>query len=90
MINNKIRDFLNNEGFSCIILDNPSFDNSIIGFTTQDKLVYDFELMVEEYMKDYNVERTEAIEFLSYNTVRAIPYMGPNAPVVINKFEGIV
>ena len=90
MINSKIREYLKDEGVECAILDSPSFDNSIIGLTTDGKLVYDFELMVQEYVKDTAEEYTDAIDFISYNTLRALPYMGNNAPVVINKLEGVL
>lgn len=73
-----------------VVFDNPSFDNSIIGITTDGKAVYDYEKMVEELMKDYAVSEQEAIDWIEYNTIRAIPYAGEMAPVVMFTFkEGI-
>ena len=71
-----------------IILDNPYFDNSIVGYTEDGKLVYDFDKMVDEFFqdnKDDNIEYVNAIEFIEYNTLRAIPYAGERAPIIIFK-----
>ena len=89
MINEKLRKYLNDDGFDCIILDNPSFDNSIVGFSTDGRLVYDFDKMVQEYVEDTKEEYVDGIEYLSYNTLRALPYMGDKAPIIVNKFEGV-
>lgn len=35
-----------------VILENSSFDNSIIGVTLDDKLIYDYDKMIEELMED--------------------------------------
>ena len=58
-----------------LILDNMSYDNSIIGLTVDRRLVYSYEKMVEELMKDEGWSYEEAVEWLEYNTLRAIPYM---------------
>lgn len=89
MINDKLRKYLNDEGFDCIILDEPSFDNSITGFSTDGRLVYDFDKMVHECITDTELDHDAAIEFISYNTLRALPYMGEKAPIVVNRFEGV-
>lgn len=89
MINRKLREYLEQEGFDCIILETPSFDNSIIGFSTDGRLVYDLESMINEYVSDEQLDRESAIEYISYNTLRALSYMGDKSPIVINMFEGI-
>ena len=73
-----------------IVFDNPNFDNSIIGITTDGKAVYDYEKMVAELMEDDHISEQEAIDFIEYNTIRAIPYAGEMAPIVMFTFkEGI-
>ena len=39
--------------------------------------------MVECLVKEDGMTEEEAIEFIEYNTIRAIPYFGPNAPIVL-------
>ena len=69
-----------------VILDNPSFDKSIVGYTSDGKLVYDFDKMVVEFASDNDIDDIiESIEFIEYNTERALPYMGERAPLIIYK-----
>lgn len=78
MINKQLRENLKEYGeqndVAIEIMDNPSFDNSIVGITTEHKLVYDYNKMVAEYMKDEHCKREVAIEFINYNTMRDLPY----------------
>lgn len=76
MINKKIRDELAECAPEAILFDNPSFDNSIIGLTTDGGVIYDMERMVDELSKDDNMSQEEALDFICYNTLRAIPYAG--------------
>lgn len=66
-----------------IRLDNHHYDKSIIGMTEDGRLIYSFELMVQEFMEDEGCDETEAIEWLEYNTLRALPYMGERAPIIM-------
>ena len=38
--------------------------------------------MVEHLMEEDEMEEEEAIEFIDYNTIRALPYMGDNVPII--------
>lgn len=35
-------------------------------------------------MKEENLDYEDALEFIEYNTLRALPYMGDNAPIILN------
>ena len=93
MVNEKLRKALQNlceeqgleESEQPIILDNMSYDNSIVGITEDNRLVYDYNKMVEELMNDEGWSETDAIEWLDYNTLRAIPYMESHgrAPIIL-------
>lgn len=75
--------FLNERGFEdTILLEGEEFDESIIGFTDEGHLIYSYDSMVENLAKTYIREGededkaySEAMEFIDYNTIRAIPYM---------------
>lgn len=71
-----------NEDDPIIFLENPSFDKSIVGITENNKLIYDYSSMIEEYMEDEKCSYEDAEEFIQYNTLRAIPYF-PNPPVIM-------
>jgi hypothetical protein len=72
-----------------IVFNNPSFDESIIGITTNGNAVYNYDKMVQELMNDDGVSEQEAIDWIEYNTIRAIPYAGAMAPVVMFSFGGM-
>lgn len=78
------RDTLCELGFDgAIVFENPDYDDAIIGTSHDDRVVYSFNKMVECLMKEDGMTEEEAIEFIEYNTIRAIPYFGPNAPIVL-------
>lgn len=64
--------------------ENPSFDNSIVAVDYDGRLIYDYDLMVEELMKQDDISGEEAIDFISYNTLRGLDYMtDKKKPIVI-------
>jgi hypothetical protein len=85
-VNKDVRSELSQDA---VVFDHPSFDNSIIGVTTDGKAVYDYEKMVSELMKDDNVSEQDAIDWIEFNTIRAIPYAGEMAPIVMFAFKEI-
>jgi hypothetical protein len=63
-----------------LVFDNPAFDNSIIGTTFNGNAIYLFDKMVYEFIADsvqWDEVATpeEAIEFIEYNTIRALDYI---------------
>lgn len=66
-----------------IVFENPDYEDAIIGTSHDDRVVYSFNKMVECLVKEDGMTEEEAIEFIEYNTLRAIPYFGPNAPIVL-------
>lgn len=66
-----------------ILFDNMSYDGSIIGVTTDGRVVYDYDKMVEELMEDENCSYEEAADWIDYNTIRALPYAGENGPIIM-------
>jgi hypothetical protein len=39
--------------------------------------------MVEELMEDEECSYEEAVEWIDYNTIRALPYAGENGPIIM-------
>ena len=83
-INMNIREILP-EG--AIILDNSAFDNSIIGVTLDGRLIYDYDKMIEELIEDDGMSFDEAMEWIDYNIIRALPYAGSGAPIIIQRVD---
>ena len=64
--------------------DNPSFDNSIIAVDYYGRLVYDYDLMVEELMDTDKMNSEDAVDFIGYNTLRSLDYQSSTMkPIVI-------
>jgi len=59
------------------------YDTAILGYTDDGRLVYSYEKMVEWLVENDNMTSDDAVEWIDYNTIRAIPYMGEKAPVVV-------
>lgn len=69
-----------------IVLDNQSYDNSIIGLTFDGRAIYDYDLMVQELISEgYSAE--DAIDWIDYNTIRGLTYIGEKAPLVVTNVD---
>ena len=69
------------EGAPCFV--NPDYEDAIVGVTHDGRIVYDYDKMVEYLMDKENWSETNAIEWIDYNVVRSVPYMGSNAPIIM-------
>ena len=67
-----------------IVLEGDELADGAIGVTHDGHIVYSYERLVESLTKAYGSE-TEAIEWIDYNTIRSLPYMGKDglAPVIM-------
>ena len=66
-----------------IFLTNYSYDDALIGVTSDDRAVYDYELMVEWLINTEGFTEEEARDWIDYNTLRALSYMDEGAPVIL-------
>jgi hypothetical protein len=73
------------------ILDPDTLDRAIIGTMETPEghaAVYDYEKLVKAMRRASPGSSTEdAEEWISYNTVRALPYMGTRAPWILEPFS---
>ena len=66
-----------------MILENYSYDDALVGVTDDGRAVYDFEKMVAWLMETEDMDEIEAVEWIEYNTIRALPYAGDRAPIIM-------
>lgn len=70
-----------------IIFASPSYESAIIGISTEGNVVYSFDKMVEDLMSSDKIDMTDAVEFISYNTIRSLDYMNEDnekkKPIII-------
>lgn len=83
-VNLDIRDELPDDA---VVFDNYAYDNSIIGITLDDRVIYAYENMVEELMEETGWDEIECIEWIEHNAIGAVPYAGDKAPLIV--FVGV-
>jgi hypothetical protein len=70
-----------------VILSDYSYDDALIGVSEDGRAVYDFDKMVAWLMEKEGWSMEEAIEWIEFNTIRALPYGGPEAPIIMYPIE---
>lgn len=65
-----------------VVFECPDYAEAFIGISHDGRAVYNYDLMVASLVAE-GMTADEAMEFIDYNTLRAIPYMGPEAPIVL-------
>ena len=74
-----------------IVFENPDYDSAIIGYDeNRHRIIYDYEKMVEYLMDKDGMTYEAAVEFIDYNTVRACPHMGSNAPIILRNITDYI
>lgn len=65
-----------------VFFEHPSMVKAITGITSSGQLIYDYNLMIEAAMEEEGWTCEDAIDWIEYNTLRSIPYMGNYHPIV--------
>lgn len=68
-------------------LTNYSYDDALIGVSEDGRAIYDYEKMVEWLMEEEGWSDEEAVEWIEFNTIRALLYMGEGAPIIMHPLE---
>lgn len=88
MSEQELRDYLTDNGYEdSILFENPSYITAVIGVSETGRIIYDYNKMILYLMKEDGMTAEDAIEFIDYNTVRALPYAGENAPIIMYNIE---
>lgn len=66
-----------------IVFSDPDYDAAIIGVSHDNRVIYAYDTMVACLMDEDGMTSEEAAEFIDYNTIRAIPYAGAGAPIIM-------
>lgn len=88
MSEQELRDYLTDNGYEdSILFENPSYITAVIGVSETGRIIYDYNKMILYLMKEDGMTAEDAIEFIDYNTVRALPYAGENRPIIMYNIE---
>lgn len=74
------------EGTSFFTGDN--YATAILGYTEDGNLVYSYDSMVDWLMDNDDMDDISAREWIDYNVIRTIPYMGEKKPVIVYTLYG--
>lgn len=78
------REILADFGYEdAIIFENPDYDSAIIGISDDNRVIYDYDKMVEYLVDVEGMDAIDAADFIGYNTVRALPYAGELGPIIM-------
>jgi hypothetical protein len=84
----QLKEWLCDMGYEdTVVMENPDYLSAIVGVSDDGRLIYDYEKMVEHLMATDGMDYEEASEFIDFNTIGALPYMGEKRPVIMNKIE---
>ena len=64
-----------------------SYDDALIGVSEDGRAIYDYDKMIEWLMEEEDWSYEEAVDWVNYNTIRALPYMGEGAPIIMYALE---
>lgn len=70
-----------------VVFSNYSYDDALIGISEDNRAIYDYNKMVEWLITEEEFTEEEAVDWINYNTIRALPYMGSQAPIVMYPIE---
>ena len=82
----QLRDLITELGYENVRIfdDSLGFDyaDAFIGMSDSGRAVYSYDKMVEHIMVKEGWSYEEAVEWIDYNTIRALPYY-PDGPIVL-------
>ena len=83
-----IKEWLSDRDYEdTVVMENPDYLSAIVGISDDGRLIYDYEKMVEHLVATDGMDYDEACEFIDFNTIGALPYMGEKRPVILTKIE---
>ena len=66
-----------------LLFENPGYETAFMGIDSSYHAIYDYNKMIEYLMVFDEMTEEEAVEFIEYNTIRALDYIGDMAPIVL-------
>lgn len=70
-------------GDEIILFEEPSYSTALIGISTDNRAIYDYDLMVQFLMETDKCSEEDAKEYIDFNTINTLGFEG--FPVVLYK-----
>lgn len=71
-----------------VVFQNPDYVSAVVGVSEEGRVIYSYEKIVRALTMTDGMDYEEAVEFVDFNTVGALPTMGENAPIIMYEVEG--
>lgn len=83
-----IKEFLADmHGPDVVVLEGPEFDDGIVGVTQDGRVAYSYGRLVDALMQSHGWDETDAVDWIEFDTLRSLPYLGDRAPVVLTDID---
>ena len=66
-----------------IVFENPDYDSAIVGVSYDDRVIYDYDKMIDYLVDKEHMSVEDAADFIFYNTIRALSYTSGDTPIVM-------
>lgn len=70
-------------GEKVVLFFNHDYASAFIGISDDFRAIYDYNKMIDYVMKKEGIEELDATEWINYNTIRAMAYMGEKCPIIL-------
>ena len=80
--NDSLKEWLVDQGYEdAIVLESPTYRNAVLGISEDGRVIYSERIIIEDMVVDEGMDIDDAF---SYNLLRALPYMGEKAPIILH------
>ncbi|WP_033164719.1 hypothetical protein [Clostridium sp. KNHs205] len=66
------------------LLTDYSYDDALVGIKEDKRAIYDYDKMVRWLVEEEGFEETDSEEWINYNTLRALDYLGSDSPIIMH------
>ena len=81
-----LKDYLCELGYDdAVVLESPDYLSAVVGVSEDGRVIYSYTKMLQHLVLTDGMTYEEAAEFVEYNTIGALPYMGEKKPIILNE-----
>lgn len=70
-----------------IIFKDYDYEDAFIGVSEDGRAIYDYDLMVKWLVDQKGFSEESAVEWIEFNALRSLPYMGDMRPIIMHTLE---
>lgn len=66
-----------------ILFRNPDYSTAIVGISEDNKIIYDYNKMIDYLIEYENMSYEDAIDFINCDTIKLLGYINDNKPIIM-------